>query len=140
MSEDNLNNSCKIYCDDDPNTDCNDIKLYSTNGYCKDVALLCIGTACSFSSSKIYCGYDQTQIVNLLKLDQMGHMNVIILFDLILLYGKIMSYDNGGTNSNSTAFEATCDELLTIHPTEDPSITISSTTLLTPRRSYKKPN
>ena len=37
--ENNLNNSCKTYCDDDPTTDCKGIQLHSTNAYCKDVVL-----------------------------------------------------------------------------------------------------
>ena len=34
--ENNLNNSCKIYCDADLETYCKSITVYSTNGYCKD--------------------------------------------------------------------------------------------------------
>ena len=34
----NPNNSCTIYCDDDPETNCTSMQVYTTNGYCKDVA------------------------------------------------------------------------------------------------------
>ena len=57
--EKNLNNSCKVFCDDDPTTNCRGMQLYSTNGYCKDVALLSMGRECLVSSSKIYYGYNQ---------------------------------------------------------------------------------
>ena len=59
-TENNLNNSCKIYCDGNPTTVCGVIETYSTNGYCKDVALLCyLGNDCLIDSSKIYYGYDE---------------------------------------------------------------------------------
>ena len=62
--ENNQNKHCKIYCDDDPDTDCHSMEVYTTNGYCNDVVLLCIGTDCAFGNGlvegpKIYCGYDQ---------------------------------------------------------------------------------
>ena len=34
--------------------------MHSTNNYCKDVALICIGKDCYIQHSKIFCGYDQT--------------------------------------------------------------------------------
>ena len=54
--ENNLNTSCKIYCDGDSNTNCRNIQLNSTNDYCKDVALLCMGNDCLIGEPKIYCG------------------------------------------------------------------------------------
>ena len=60
--ENNLNSSCKIYCDADPNTNCRYIEVYSANCYCKDAALLCMGNNCLINSSKIYCGCNQNTI------------------------------------------------------------------------------
>ena len=37
--ENSLNNSCNIFCDDDPSTGCGDMNIYSTNGYCMRVTM-----------------------------------------------------------------------------------------------------
>ena len=56
-------NSCKIYCDYEPATDCRDNEICSTNGYCKDVALLSSGMIVLFKKAKSIVDMNELQII-----------------------------------------------------------------------------
>lgn len=55
---------CKVYCDNTSTTSCLGIQMYTTNGYCVDGSILCVGDYCNIGTiaangAKIYCGYNQ---------------------------------------------------------------------------------
>ena len=103
------------------------MQLYSTNGYCKDAALLCIGNDCSLNLafSKIYCGYNQTT----------NYCEFIGWSDEIINVGS-GSCNNNYTEATchnmiteeliaiSSTFKATCTEVSTMEPTDNPTTTI----------------
>ena len=56
--EDNQNNMCRIYCSSDAS--CNNINLFTTNGYCIDATFYCLNSLdesdCNIgTSSRVYC-------------------------------------------------------------------------------------
>ncbi len=134
--ENNQNNTCKIWCDNVGATDCRSMQIWTTNGYCKDVAVLCVGADCLLGTSagnaaKIYCGYQQTtDYCNLYEIGTTGKF-------------ACNNVGNGFCNNNyteeachnitneppiaiSTTFEETCDEFPTTEPTQDPTGTPTS--------------
>ena len=80
------------------------MKIYSTNGYCKDVALLCTGHGCLFDESKIYCGYDQT--ANYCQFPAIGLPST----------GKFECNNVGSGSCNNNYTEATCDNMIAENP------------------------
>ena len=132
--ENNLNNTCRIYCDDDPNTQCRFIKMYSTNGYCKDAALLCVGNACDIEESKIYCGYDQTT-------NYCDFARAQPSWEFQCNNAGLGSCNNNFTEETchnmlvdepiaiSTTLELSCHEFQTIATSDAPTTAVSSTTV-----------
>ena len=60
--ENNRNNTCKIFVDDTNGAFRRSMKIYTTNGYCVDGIISCVGgdSACDIWQSNIYCGYNQS--------------------------------------------------------------------------------
>ena len=118
----NSSNSCFVFCDGDPTTNCGLIQMYTVSGYCKDAALLCTNNNCVLDSAKIYCGYDQ--ITNHCRMVKSGTTDKF----------ECINYGTGYCNNNyteelcrnvitsdpvaiSTTFEATCNFTPTTKPT-----------------------
>ena len=66
--EENDANLCRIYCDSDDTTSCTSMQMWTTNGYCRDVAVICSESGChKLDNTQIYCGYNQTTDYCILK-------------------------------------------------------------------------
>ena len=77
---DNANNACKIWCDKSATT-CHNMKIFTTNGYCVDAAILCDGNDCNMGTgTNIYCGqyYNQTDdYCNIDEIDRSGEFECV---------------------------------------------------------------
>eukprot|EP01083_Nonionella_stella_P272658 924720_1 len=68
-------NICMISCDDDAETDCSNMKIYT----CSHVDVLCDGVDCNFgvgtsTVTKTYCGFDQNETYYQMQYNASGHV------------------------------------------------------------------
>ena len=124
--EDNQNNTCRIFCDDDSTTDCRNMNIYTTNGYCRDTTVFCLGNDCLITGDKIYCGYDQT--VNYCQLTEIGTTGQFACNNVGSGYCNNSYTEELCHNETlqrpiaiSSTFQAECNEFPTMEPTEDPT-------------------
>eukprot|EP01083_Nonionella_stella_P155068 500424_1 len=48
-------NNCTIVCDNDAQTDCSNMEIYT----CSQTHVLCDGVDCNFAATKVFCGFNQ---------------------------------------------------------------------------------
>eukprot|EP01083_Nonionella_stella_P289821 986250_1 len=48
-------NNCTILCDNDAQTDCSNMEIYT----CSQTHVLCDGVDCNFAATKVFCGFNQ---------------------------------------------------------------------------------
>lgn len=103
--ENNQQDTCEVHCDG--NSECKDINLYTTNGYCSDARFYCHDNNCDFLGGDVFCTFGTSTVA----------------YGLSLFTCSIIKNDDDWicTNIGASNCVNTCTERPTINPTKQPT-------------------